>query len=669
MLPQFARPFLLAGLMAILGWLPIGLLARPQAGAHAALTFSPVLAPITTPVPAQVFLPLTFGPEPGRIVIAAAHIDSALSGEGDEAILLWNVGGATQSLAGWQLGSGTRQATFPLTSTLELAPQEHLWCTGRALSFRASFGESPACEWSEDSDPTVPNLEGRLTLANSGGVIQLRNGDGALQDMLVYGIEDSPQQGWNGLPAQVYTRGDLSATGQVWQRKRDPQTGQPKDSDQASDWAGDLADLTWGRSVRFPGWQGWSADDLAWPVDGAASAAITVAVGPEGLYHPLAELLGSAQQTIDLSIYTLEHPELTQVLAEAAQRGVRVRMLLEGSPPGGISDLQKWCVARLVEVGSDVRYSAVQEGAPTGLRTRYRYNHAKYGVVDGAAAFVGTDNLTYDSMPLPGTTPVGGRRGFFLFTDAIPVVNALGHIFANDWSPDRFADLHPFQAGHARFGGPPADFALPPPLLYNVIESPFRTPTVVYGPARFVVFSAPENSLRPDAGLLALLARAGVGDEIMLMQLYEHKNWGSPQSNPIADPNPRLQAVVDAARRGARVRLLLDSYFDEPEDLRSNRATVDYLQALAAAEGFDLSARVGNPTLGGIHAKLVLAHVAGEAWSVVGSLNGGEISHKVNREVVMMTDMAGVYDRLREVFEHDWALAESTFAVVVPVVE
>jgi phosphatidylserine/phosphatidylglycerophosphate/cardiolipin synthase-like enzyme len=169
------------------------------------------------------------------------------------------------------------------------------------------------------------------------------------------------------------------------------------------------------------------------------------------------------------------------------------------------------------------------------------------------------------------------------------------------------------------------------------------------------VISAPENAVRPDAGLNALIRRTGMGDEIVLEQLYENKNWGETTSNPVADPNPRLQALIEAARRGVRVRLLLDSFFDEPETLRSNRATVDYIRTLAAAEKLDIEAKVGNPTLGGIHAKLVLVAVGAERWSAVGSLNGGETSYKLNREVVVMTDLVGVYERLSQVFAWDWA--------------
>ena len=137
---------------------------------------------------------------------------------------------------------------------------------------------------------------------------------------------------------------------------------------------------------------------------------------------------------------------------------------------------------------------------------------------------------------------------------------------------------------------------------------------------------------------------------------YDHKDWGDGVSNPIADPNPRLQLLIDAARRGAKVRVLLDSLFDDPEANRSNQATVEYLETVAAAEGLDLAGAVGNPTGGGIHAKWLLARVDGVTWSAVGSLNGGEISHKVNREVVLMVDQPVIYDRLLQVFLYDWAL-------------
>ena len=312
----------------------------------------------------------------------------------------------------------------------------------------------------------------------------------------------------------------------------------------------------------------------------------------------------------------------------------------------------------MAAAGVDLRYMAVTDDAPTGYRKRFRFNHAKYAVIDGQRVWVGTDNFNLDSVPLPSPTPVGGRRGIYLFTDAAPVVATLQRVFDADWGEGRFLDVRPFEPSHPKYGAPPADFVLPPAPVYQVTSAPFAAPVSASGAGRFVVATAPENALRADAGLHALIDRAGGGDELLVVQLYENRNWGEPTSNPIADPNLRLAALLAAARRGASVRLLLDSFFDEAEELRSNRATVEYVRAVAAAEGLNLEARLANPTLGGMHAKLVLVQVAGESWSVVGSLNGSEVSYKLNREVLLLVDMPAIHTRLREVFWHDWALGD-----------
>ncbi len=638
--------------------------------------------------PSATFLPLLFGPAT-RVLIAAAHVDSALSGEPDEAILLQNDGAFPQRLDGWQLATGTRRATFP--AGLTLSPGGSLWCAKQASAFQATFGFPPACEW-EESDPAVPNLDlvsgGAPTFSNSGGTVHLLNGQGQSVDTLVYGNEERTANGWSGAAMQPYRRGVVPVAGQIWQRKA--AVNGLLDTNTARDWSGDLADVTWGRRVSYPGWQVWLPAEMRrvplLPVTAEANATTRVAVGPEGLYEPLADALASASTTIDLSLYTFEHRELAGVLVEALNRGVRVRLLLEGAPPGGIDELERWALAQIAAAGGEVRFMDVVDDAaadvPNGYRVRYRYLHSKYAVIDGgtegAHAFVGTDNFNYDSVPLPTgmeanrededeDEAIGGRRGVYLFTDAAPVIDALIDLFAADWQPDQFLDLRPFDpTPHPDGDGPPVDFNIDTEIaerfLWDAAAAPFGDAVEHSGSTRFSVISAPENALHPDGGLLALFHRAGAGDEILLTQLYEHKHWGDSTSNPVADPNPRLQAVVDAARRGATVRVLLDSFFDDGQALRSNRATVAYLSEVAQSEGLDLQARAGNPTSGGIHAKLVLVRVSGERgeerWSAVGSLNGSEVSHKINREVVVLVDAPPIHARLAEVFAWDWALSE-----------
>ena len=637
-----------AGSLAILSALLVGFgLATPLPAA----TTSPQQPYSTAPLTTTLYLPLVQRPAP-HLIIAAAHIDSAVSGEGDEAIWLWNNGPVPATLAGWQITGNGRTATFPVTSTTTIPAAAGLWCTANPTIFRRTFGFPAGCEWGADDDPAVPDLTGSAPrLTNSGGVIQLNSPDGQAADVLVYGNEGQIPPGWNGSATQLYNRGAIGAAGQVWRRKPGA-NGSFADTDRAGDWSGDVADLAWGRQVFFPGWRLWQKgwQPIGQPVQ--ATGTLTLAIGPDGLYEPMADFLQSAQSSLDLSLYTIEHPGLAQEIADAARRGVAVRLLLEGGPTGGVSDLQRWCVALIAQAGGQVYFLDSRADAPNGFRPRYRFLHAKYGIADSARAFVGTENLTLDSMPVPVNDSVPpGRRGFYIFADTAPVSEALAAIFAYDWQPGTFWDVRPFDPAK---DGPPAGYTPPdqPPAV--LLPAPFRQPVTYTGDFAFALLAVPEDSTRPDNPLAGLVGRAGAGDEIRWVQLYEHKYWGDTLSNPLADPNPRLAGLIDAARRGARVRVLLDSYFDEPSDDRSNRATVDYLRLVAQSEGLDVQAVTGNPAGAGIHAKTGSLRVGDERWVLVGSLNGGEVSHKINREVSLLINAPPLYDRLVELFDSDW---------------
>ncbi|MBI1293666.1 hypothetical protein GC175_01750 [bacterium] len=469
-----------------------------------------------------VFLP-TVQRTPSRIVIAAAHIDSARSGEPDEAILLWNLDGQPQALAGWRLRGNGRTAVAPPDFPLTIPAHGSIWCAKEATAFAATFGFPPACEWT-DSDPNVPDLvDGVPALTNTGGVIQLFAPDGTVIDTLLYGNTSATANGWTGAAAQLYSRGVIPAQGQVWRRKVDPATQSPVDSDRATDWASDLNDLVWGRQVYFPGWRLWQE---VVPHEAVPSwANTTVAVGPDGLYTHVAAVLGAATERVDLAIYTFEHPPLAQLLAERARQGVRVRLLVDGSPAGGVDDLQRWCLAQMAAAGVEILWMDERDDAPAGYRPRYRFLHTKYAIVDGRMALVGSENFNLDAMPLTdGTLSPQGRRGFYLSTDAPPVVAELERIFAADWQPNWSYDLRPFDA---TTDGPPAEFALETVPVEVWIDAPFAEALSASGEMRFAVLTAPDNATRPDAAIHAILARAGAGDEIHWVQLYEHKYWFS----------------------------------------------------------------------------------------------------------------------------------------------
>ncbi len=300
------------------------ILAGPIAGMAIALPIGQatnMASPGPTPAAPDNYLALPYiEVAPNKLVIAAAYIDSTVPEEPDSAILIWNLGPRPQAMAGWRLESGGRSAQFPVTSTLTIDAGSRLWCAAEATAFEKTFGEAPGCEWETDTS-SAPNLTGSLELINHGGTILLLAESGLPADALVYGDESRPTQGWHGRPAQLYTRSAASAPGQVWRRKLHPTGGLPIDSDNAADWAGDLADIAWGRRIQMPGWLGWDAGTLLWPSISVSDSTMSVLVGPEGLYDPISKVLESAQGTVDMNVYTFEHPQLAELLATSARRG------------------------------------------------------------------------------------------------------------------------------------------------------------------------------------------------------------------------------------------------------------------------------------------------------------------------------------------------------------
>ncbi|GIV68268.1 hypothetical protein [Caldilinea sp.] len=369
----------------------------------------------TAPSPdgATLYLPAVMGPPPAKVLIAAAYIDSAVSYEPDEAILLWNVGGSAQPLAGWSLRAGSREASFASTSALLLQPGERLWCTANTNGFRLSFGEEARCAWSS-ADNKAELLSAGLTLNNNGGVLALLDERRRMVDAMVYGASTQAADGWRGPPAQLYTRGLATAGGQVWRRKVDPLSGLPIDNNVASDWAGDLADLAWGRRVHQPGWGGWSREDGLWPWRGAESASWEVAIGAGGAVCADAALSGVGPPVRSTSASTRwSIPRLPLLWRRSPSAACACVSCSTARRRGASPTCKKWCVRQIAEAGGEVYYMAVADDAPKGYKRRYRYLHAKYGIADERRAFVGTENLTLNAMPEPTEAPVGGRRGFY----------------------------------------------------------------------------------------------------------------------------------------------------------------------------------------------------------------------------------------------------------------
>lgn len=607
--------------------------------------------------------------EAGRVLITAVFPDGYAEGEADEAVQLWNVGAGSVDLDGWALDDGEGQVVFPAGA--RLLPGERVWVTADSTAFTRSFGHVPRGVWSVGG--TMPAAAGpgeawRLiarvgpfALRNDGEVLRLLDDAGANVDAVAYASADADEaaaSGWRGRSVHPYHAGALARSNQVLYRKLDPNSGRPlEDGDTARDWAADPDDPLLGRRVRWPGWDAEAV--LAAPAGAEAEvgALLEVAIAPDGLYVFLMRHIRSARAQVDVLSYTFENADLAEALAERARSGARVRLLVDGNPAGGHDPAGRWCLDRLAEAGAEVRFMDNADG----VRRRYRSMHAKVIVIDGRTVLIGTENPTLGSAP---AAPGAGRRGAWMATDAEAVVRWAQDLVDRDMDVRAHVDLRPFQARDPVRGAPLPGYE-PPRLGGGPGYSPIFSEVLHLEPGTpmaFEMISAPESAVAPGRGLLGLLASAGPGDQLRVAQLREPVWWGGGETEGAAALNPRLQAYVNAARRGARVRVMLDGYFDDPEHANSNAVAATYLRAIADAERLDLEARTANPTGRGLHAKIVLASFgtraegprSGERWVHLGSINGSEVASKANREVALQVRSDAAHDRLALVFDTDW---------------
>ena len=582
---------------------------------------------------------------PPPIQIAALLFDGPQPYEPDEGFALWNTTEHPLTLYGWQMSDGTRTLVLP---DLTLPPAREVWCAREATAFTRIMGFPPACEYAANTDPDTPDAWGDpLRLPNRGGVLMLRSPLGQVVDAVVYKDAHSASAPWWGEPLRP-TPGFREEGQILYRKRRETDARLWPDTDTARDWAQDPHDMREGRRVRYPG---WNLDAFFLPAQAFTPTVMTLGVTPDVSDQVLLTWLGEARQEIDIATYTFTSPRVADILARQAERGVRVHILLEGAPAGGLPSEERALAHRLFQAGADVRYLVNDRHT---VVERYRYMHAKYAIVDSTWLIVSTENFGLDSFPDPALGPDRmGTRGVILRTNARPLVARARAIFAHDSDP-RFSDVFPYDPSDPEYGAAlPESPEIPPPGYTWVYTSPMT----VTGQMTTTLLTAPENALLTRGGLLGLVDRAGPGDRISVIGLYEHLWWGPAESDPAQSTNPRWRALFDAAARGARVRVLLDGFFAQADGTPINQRVADRVNELAHARGWDLRVCVGNPTGWGVHAKVWLLRVGGERWTLVGSINGSETAHKVNREMAVLVASERVYNLLYTVFASDWQRA------------
>lgn len=539
-----------------------------------------------------------------------------------------------------------------------IPPGGEVWVAASARGFVEVFGFRPDFE-AEDTDPDVPNVEGAFPLLPAKqGMLALHDAIGEPVDFVAYDVNnppvlveaDLPQVGWKGPPVALFKSSQYGWQGQVLARDRDEAGRLLDDTDTAADWdsgfsRGRKLGLEPTHRIELAGQSRFVAKRLRLP------ATVTACSAPDNNHAVLVDAIRGAKKSLRVSVYQITNPKIVDEIVKARLRGVDVVLWLEGSPVGGLPDEERILVDRAAKAGVQVYFLGNPPGS--AIKPRYRFDHSKYVIVDDRVSIIGTENFGQTGVP---AHPTYGNRGWMVVVESEAFAKELRAVWDHDFRPGRPDVISIDASPNDAFGLPLRDptAQVDDTIQRGLYAEPFA-PVTAKGPVDLELVLSPDTSLNESSAILGLIRRAK--KTLYVEQNSVRRKWGFQEDDPEVAPNLALAAVVEAARRGVQVRVLLDStwYNVQGDEDRDNDDTVMWLNDLAETEGLDIAAKVVNletAHLQKIHAKGVIVD-GREVF--VGSINWSENSFKGNRELgVIVGDpaIAGYYERL---FLRDWA--------------
>jgi phosphatidylserine/phosphatidylglycerophosphate/cardiolipin synthase-like enzyme len=308
-------------------------------------------------------------------------------------------------------------------------------------------------------------------------------------------------------------------------------------------------------------------------------------------------------------------------------------ILAEGQPVGGLSTVGKGVQGEIVAAmnrfpRTDHFYEMT--GKAGGTR-RFKYDHAKYAVIDGTSVLIGSENYSPTGNPEPGTV---GNRGWEVVIHDVTLAAEFSKIFAND-ATTRDGDVLELTgqapAPDSTGAVPPARFPLPPSRLgVMTLQATAVTP-----------FTSPDTSLN---GLVAVIRSAR--QTLDIEQMTFNSAWATAGS-----VSPLLTEVIAAAKRGVKVRVLLNDESAFNDGSTSKPINIPTVQLLTRA---GIPAKIANVKAMGvdyIHNKGVIVD---NVRTLISSINWDANSVLHNRESAVAIDSPEVAAYYAKIFDGDW---------------
>jgi cardiolipin synthase len=319
-----------------------------------------------------------------------------------------------------------------------------------------------------------------------------------------------------------------------------------------------------------------------------------------GEYFPaLEQAIQLAHYEIHLETYIYEDDKsgrrITEALCQAARRGVTVRVMVDGF---GAQNMSKALIEELRVAGVRRLVFRPQISPWTLQRQRLRRLHRKIAVIDGRIGFVGGINLI-DDLNTPGHIP---PRFDYAVQIEGPLLWSLRETTVRLWKWIAWSNLRRSLDMH-----PPYDFDVTP-------KGRQRAALVIRDNVRH----------RADIENAYLDAIAEAKDEILIANAYFF-------------PGRRFRhALIDAARRGVRVILLLQG--------RVEYMLLHYASRALYGTLLDAGVEIREYHKSFLHAKVAV--IDGQ-WATVGSSNIDPFSLALAREANLVVEDHGFAMELR----------------------
>lgn len=319
-------------------------------------------------------------------------------------------------------------------------------------------------------------------------------------------------------------------------------------------------------------------------------------------FPALCAAIEAARHSVYLETYIFADDEaghaVAAALAAAAARGVVVRLMLDGF---GSADLPETRVEALRAAGIEIQWFRRERGFFSLRRSRLRRLHRKLAAVDGECAFVGGINILDD---VPREAGLIEPRLDYAVQIRGPLAGHVQAVMRRLWGTVSWANLRR-QGRRLRVTLAGAHRPAEPRAVELLLRDSLRH--------------------RREIERAYLRAIAAAQHEVLIANAY------------FLPGRTFLRALIQAARRGVRVVLILQGRVEYRVQHHATRALYPRLQA-AGVEIFEY-----QPSF--LHAKVA---VVDGHWATVGSSNIDPFSLLLAREANVVVQHAAFASALRE---------------------